>query len=54
MTAPDSQHAGRTNRMTYSPNPDGSVRQHGETSDDGGHTWTPDYDFTYRRAAAGA
>lgn len=37
-------------RMTYTPLPDGSVRQVGEDSFDGGKTWTPDFDFTYRRA----
>ncbi|WP_293676531.1 hypothetical protein [uncultured Phenylobacterium sp.] len=36
-------------RMTYTPNPDGSVRQAGEQSTDGGKTWTPSFDFTYRR-----
>lgn len=35
-------------RMTFTPSPDGSVRQHGETSPDG-QTWTTRYDFTYRR-----
>lgn len=35
-------------RMTFTANPDGSVRQFGETSPDG-QTWTPSYDFTYRR-----
>jgi len=38
------------NRMTFTPNSDGSVRQHGETSPDG-ETWTTSYDFTYRRRA---
>lgn len=37
-------------RMTYTPNPDGSVRQLGEQSTDGGRTWGPSFDFTYRRA----
>lgn len=37
-----------TNRMTVSANADGSVRQRGESSTDG-TTWTPGYDFTYRR-----
>jgi hypothetical protein len=37
-------------RMTFTPNPDGSVRQHGEASPDG-ETWTTTYDFTYRRHA---
>lgn len=40
---------GAIQRMTVSPLPDGSVRQRGESSTDGGATWTPAYDFTYRR-----
>lgn len=36
------------NRMTFTRNDDGSVRQHGEVSSDG-NTWTTSYDFTYRR-----
>jgi hypothetical protein len=39
-----------TVRMTYSKNPDGSVRQMGEQSTDGGRTWAPSFDFTYRPA----
>jgi hypothetical protein len=39
-------------RMTYTPNPDGSVRQFGEASFDNGKSWSQDFDFTYRRAAA--
>ena len=39
-------------RMTYSKNEDGSVRQFGEQSTDEGKTWTPQFDFTYRKAAA--
>jgi hypothetical protein len=35
-------------RMTYTPNPDGSVRQFGEASGDHGRTWQPSFDFTYR------
>lgn len=35
-------------RMTFTRNPDGSVRQHGEASPDGS-AWTTSYDFTYRR-----
>lgn len=34
-------------RMTFTNNPDGSVRQLGATSSDG-ETWTTRYDFTYR------
>ena len=37
-------------RMTYTRNPDGSVRQAGAASKDGGQSWTPSFDFTYRRA----
>ena len=37
-------------RMTYSKLPDGSVRQHGEGSGDGGMTWTTSYDFKYVKA----
>lgn len=35
-------------RMTYTPAADGSVRQFGETSDDGSKTWSANFDFTYR------
>ena len=42
--------AGPLVRMSYSKNADGSVRQHGEQSTDDGKTWTPSFDFTYRRA----
>jgi hypothetical protein len=40
---------GAIQRMTVSPLPDGSVRQRGESTTDGGATWRPGYDFTYRR-----
>lgn len=36
-------------RMSFTRNVDGSVRQFGEQSTDGGATWTASYDFTYRR-----
>jgi hypothetical protein len=39
-------------RMTYTAEPGGSVRQRGEASVDGGKTWQPSYDFTYKPAAA--
>lgn len=38
-------------RMTYSPNADGSVRQHGEFSTDHGLTWSTNFDFTYHPKA---
>ena len=39
-------------RMTYTPNPDGSVRHFGELSTDHGLTWAPNFDFTYKRSTA--
>ena len=41
-------------RITYSPNPDRSVRQFGEQSTDEGKTWKPAFDFTYRPATSGS
>lgn len=41
--------AGVTQRMTYHPLPDGSVEQIGVISTDGGKSWQPGYDYTYRR-----
>ena len=35
-------------RMTYSRLDGGAVRQHGQISPDGGATWKPFFDFTYR------
>jgi len=35
-------------RMTYTKGADRSVRQLGEFSSDGGKTWGPSFDFTYR------
>ena len=36
-------------RMSYTPNADGSVNQTGVISSDGGKTWQPGYDYVYRR-----
>lgn len=36
-------------RMTFTPEKDGSVRQFGEASTDGGSTWKTSYDLVYRR-----
>ncbi|HSM07473.1 MAG TPA: hypothetical protein VLA33_00465 [Gemmatimonadota bacterium] len=36
-------------RITWTPSPDGSVRQHWETSGDGGTSWTTAFDGTYRK-----
>ena len=48
MTAPG--RGGSIQKMVYTPYPDGSVTQVGTVSIDGGKTWTPGYDYTYRRA----
>lgn len=40
---------GALTRMSYSPLPDGTVRQFGETSVDGGKSWKMTFDLTYRR-----
>jgi hypothetical protein len=47
-TKPDAA-TGPLARMTYSRLPDGSVRQFGEQSTDGGKNWAVSFDFTYRR-----
>ncbi len=53
LTAEDDRSPGAAspvfNRMTFTRNADGTVRQHGQTSDDRGKSWTDRYDFTYRR-----
>jgi hypothetical protein len=38
-----------TEKITWTPNADGSVRQHWEQSTDGGKTWTDAFDGLYRR-----
>lgn len=58
LIAPDDAAPGRpgpeTLRMTLTPAADGTVRQQGEASRDGGRTWVPRYDFTYRRREGSA
>jgi hypothetical protein len=41
-------------RMRFTREEGGAVRQQGTASTDGGQTWTPRYDFTYRPAAGAA
>lgn len=36
-------------RITWTPNPDGSVRQHWQQSTDGGATWSTAFDGLYRK-----
>ena len=38
-------------RMNYQLWPDGQVRQWAQASSDGGKTWTPAFDFLYRKVA---
>jgi hypothetical protein len=40
------------NRITWTPNADGTLRQHWEASADGGKTWKTAFDGLYRRAKA--
>jgi hypothetical protein len=39
-------------RMQYQVQPDGQVRQWGDSSSDGGKTWQPAFDFLYRKVEA--
>lgn len=41
-----------TDRITWTPHPDGSVRQHWELSSDKGETWETLFDGTYRPRTA--
>ena len=41
-------------RMTFTSNPDGTVRQYSDSSMDDGASWTFRYDYLYRRATPGA
>jgi hypothetical protein len=38
-----------TDRITWTPNNDGTVRQHWQRTTDGGKTWTDIFDGTYKR-----
>ena len=40
---------GAIQKMVYSPQADGSVKQIGTVSTDGGKSWAAGYDYTYRR-----
>ena len=39
------------NRISWTPKPDGSVRQHWQVSQDGGKTWSTAFDGLYRKKA---
>ncbi|MDB6113115.1 MAG: hypothetical protein JWQ62_60 [Lacunisphaera sp.] len=42
-----------TEKITWTPNADGSVRQHWQQSTDGGKTWTEAFDGLYRKKRNG-
>jgi hypothetical protein len=46
----DSSGAVVLQRITWTPSPSGTVRQHWESSSDGGATWTTAFDGTYSRS----
>jgi hypothetical protein len=52
-TAPltTAQGASVVRRLSFTPLADGTVRQFGEQSSDGGGTWTVQYDFYYHRGS---
>lgn len=47
--APQTGGVRQLERITWTPNPDGTVRQHWEQSTDGGKTWTTAFDGLYRK-----
>ena len=51
LSGESTDQAGATvlNRVTWTPNPDGTVRQHWQQSRDGGKSWTDAFDGLYRR-----
>ena len=49
-TLPGKKDARQLNEITWTPNADGSVRQHWRVSADGGKTWTTSFDGKYVRA----
>ena len=52
--APRGKPGGARVRMTFTPNPDGTVRQYSDLSADGGRSWSFRYDYTYRPVRPGA
>jgi len=48
-SAPDAKGASTVQRITWSPQADGGVRQHWESSSDGGKSWTTAFDGRYVR-----
>lgn len=50
---PSSAASGTINRVTWTPNPDSSVRQLWQSSNDGGESWAVAFDGLYTRRADG-
>jgi hypothetical protein len=48
-TVPGKKDSKQVNEITWTPNADGSVRQHWRVSVDGGKTWTTSFDGKYVR-----
>ena len=49
-TTPGKRNANAVNEISWTPNADGSVRQHWRTSSDGGKTWSTAFDGKYVRS----
>ncbi len=49
-TLPGKKDVKQVNEITWTPQPDGSVRQHWRVSADGGKTWTTSFDGKYVRS----
>jgi hypothetical protein len=52
MVMASTERGGRVDRITWTPNSDGTVRQLWERSADAGATWSVLFNGTYRKAAA--
>jgi hypothetical protein len=50
VTLPGKKDAKAVNEITWTPQPDGSVRQHWRVSADGGKTWSTSFDGKYVRS----
>jgi hypothetical protein len=51
QNAPGKTDTNAINEITWTPNADGSVRQHWRTSADGGKTWKTSFDGTYVKSS---
>jgi hypothetical protein len=51
VALPGKKDAKAVNEITWTPQPDGSVRQHWRVSADGGKTWSTSFDGKYVRSS---